>query len=83
MTRSTRSLGIDTNALCLSGCGPLCLGTVGACARGDFGRNARVFSERGRAIEYYSTYIDKGAGELQEEEMRQIERDLLFLFCHR
>lgn len=46
---------------------------------GNLGLCALKLERDAEAIEYYSTYIDKGAGELQEEEVRQIKRDLLLL----
>lgn len=46
---------------------------------GNLGLCALKLERDAEAIQYYSEYIEKGAGELQEEEARQIQRDLLLL----
>lgn len=46
---------------------------------GNLGLCAMKLERDAEAIAYYSEYIEKGASDLQEEETRQIKRDLLLL----
>lgn len=46
---------------------------------GNLGFCAFKLERDAEAVEYYSEYLEKGEGELSEEEMKQIRRDLLLI----